>query len=1214
MKQRLLSVCAALALTAGAFAQSWTAPIDPASTGADVENGGTYYIKNVGCGQYIVGANSWATQISVSTDGKPYFNVVAEEASVEETHPETGETVTTTGFKLKMNGTFYFSGDHNRKDYEVSNKYLFRDSEASGFVDLGSQARNAIWVLKKQANGNYRIQSTWENGTFPNAHLQYAYAKNPGQGVQFNITEEECDDVNYMEWQFIPTTVSVDEMDLYNAKKSLYDQLLAAYAAGVDYAEASAIYENSESTPAELRAAADKLAGAIRAKKLVDLIATYNGEPVDITEFALVNPSFDAGNTLGWEVTEGMGQNLGFQAGAAQTDADGTTWQGYENGDIRISNFIEAWRSGAPLSDGVIAQVVYGLPEGRYRLEAQGIATDQVNSENVVGVYLFYDNGMFVYHSEESLNTGNGLPEELSFEFDFDGSESAKIGMMTESTNANWMCADNFKLYYIGETQTPPIYSALLNLIRQTEETMINIEYAQATVKEETEAALENASNLAQEEPSKDKADSYQAAYDRLSSAFKTLNTSAEAYKKLADLVETLNIDDEKYGENPNYAEYIAIIEPLMTQYEEALEGGTFTNEQIQEAIDGYKPLLKQAVQTTFDKAVAEGTVLAEPLDITPLFDGMSYVYSSSAVKYPNLPDSLWQNATKTANFKTQYGTAEVWNDTNFDIYRELELPKGKYTITVKAFYREAANVNNYTNFVNDATGGFSYLYAGNNQQLLFNVANLVTDVETSGWGTFNYEGPEGAVAMYQPNNQQSAHNTFVNEELGPKCINTIDAILSTDGKLRFGIKSGDGLQGDQWTVWEEFHIYYNAAEASDYNDAIQALIDQAAEANTHGVQATIAIVEAAMANGEKALDAPDVDTKTAAITQLNEALACVEKSAELTSKILTLEADYRQKQDENAEITSDYAAFDVLMETITVANEAEEYESNEQIENWINSLPTEWINYVLGWNELDEATATEPVELTMLVENPNFSASNATQGWVIETEATSGNRGTYENEFLEFWNVNAGWRIYQELPKLKEGYYQLTLDGLYRSAGTAAATDSLRLNNVKRNVMIFAGTQEQPLMAWTDSENGAIPGKLAELQESDYPELVGNNYGYVDETSGDSIFFVAPNNRAGMLSFSQFGKYANSMYFHYTGGAIKIGLYQDVVYSNDWTPFGHIALFYIGTEAPDAIEGINADADKRNTNAAIYNLAGQKVSKMQKGIYIVGGKKYLVK
>ena len=98
------------------------------------------------------------------------------------------------------------------------------------------------------------------------------------------------------------------------------------------------------------------------------------------------------------------------------------------------------------------------------------------------------------------------------------------------------------------------------------------------------------------------------------------------------------------------------------------------------------------------------------------------------------------------------------------------------------------------------------------------------------------------------------------------------------------------------------------------------------------------------------------------------------------------------------------------------------------------------------------------------------------------------------------------------------------------------------------------------------------------------------------------------------MLSFSQFGKYANSMYFHYTGGAIKIGLYQDVVYSNDWTPFGHIALFYIGTEAPDAIEGINADADKRIANAAIYNLAGQKVSKMQKGIYIVGGKKYLVK
>lgn len=44
-----------------------------------------------------------------------------------------------------------------------------------------------------------------------------------------------------------------------------------------------------------------------------------------------------------------------------------------------------------------------------------------------------------------------------------------------------------------------------------------------------------------------------------------------------------------------------------------------------------------------------------------------------------------------------------------------------------------------------------------------------------------------------------------------------------------------------------------------------------------------------------------------------------------------------------------------------------------------------------------------------------------------------------------------------------------------------------------------------------------------------------------------------------------------------------------------------------------DAIEGVNATVTKTGSNA-IYNLSGQRVQKMQKGIYIVNGKKILVK
>ena len=47
--------------------------------------------------------------------------------------------------------------------------------------------------------------------------------------------------------------------------------------------------------------------------------------------------------------------------------------------------------------------------------------------------------------------------------------------------------------------------------------------------------------------------------------------------------------------------------------------------------------------------------------------------------------------------------------------------------------------------------------------------------------------------------------------------------------------------------------------------------------------------------------------------------------------------------------------------------------------------------------------------------------------------------------------------------------------------------------------------------------------------------------------------------------------------------------------------------------ETPTGIANLDANVN-HNSNEPIYNLAGQRLSKMQKGINIVGGKKVLVK
>ena len=67
---------------------------------------------------------------------------------------------------------------------------------------------------------------------------------------------------------------------------------------------------------------------------------------------------------------------------------------------------------------------------------------------------------------------------------------------------------------------------------------------------------------------------------------------------------------------------------------------------------------------------------------------------------------------------------------------------------------------------------------------------------------------------------------------------------------------------------------------------------------------------------------------------------------------------------------------------------------------------------------------------------------------------------------------------------------------------------------------------------------------------------------------------------------------------------------------TNDWTMFDTWRLEYLGTTTPavDPTTDIQGVEIETPTKVAIYNLAGQRVSKATKGIYIINGKKVLVK
>jgi hypothetical protein len=65
-----------------------------------------------------------------------------------------------------------------------------------------------------------------------------------------------------------------------------------------------------------------------------------------------------------------------------------------------------------------------------------------------------------------------------------------------------------------------------------------------------------------------------------------------------------------------------------------------------------------------------------------------------------------------------------------------------------------------------------------------------------------------------------------------------------------------------------------------------------------------------------------------------------------------------------------------------------------------------------------------------------------------------------------------------------------------------------------------------------------------------------------------------------------------------------------------DWLVVDNWRLKYLGNSNPqDVIDGIENVNVNDNANAReIYNLSGQRLSKTQKGVNIVNGKKYVVK
>lgn len=160
----------------------------------------------------------------------------------------------------------------------------------------------------------------------------------------------------------------------------------------------------------------------------VALQEIYLGEPIELTEYYLENPSFEKGRTTGWTITRTTGQlskivNVSTLA-EYMVDADGT--------------YVFYSYSTSGKGSVTLSQTVTDIPDGIYRLSAK-LATDERQSVTLYAndrTATMTDNGFGIRYLKETV-------------IDSIKVENGTLEVGVNGTEYSYK-ADDFRLYYIG--------------------------------------------------------------------------------------------------------------------------------------------------------------------------------------------------------------------------------------------------------------------------------------------------------------------------------------------------------------------------------------------------------------------------------------------------------------------------------------------------------------------------------------------------------------------------------------------------------------------------------------------------------------------------------------------------------------------------------------------------------------------------------------------
>lgn len=406
----------------------------------------------------------------------------------------------------------------------------------------------------------------------------------------------------------------------------------------------------------------------------------------------------------------------------------------------------------------------------------------------------------------------------------------------------------------------------------------------------------------------------------------------------------------------------------------------------------------------------------------------------------------------------------------------------------------------------------------------------------------------------------------------------------------------------------------------------------------------------------DSSVEASIINTALDETLELGESADDVYTDAEDNTARYNAYASYLEYRKTIADFLSDPKVATVIEEQNVYLTQT--FATVEKLDEFKLAIGTKYNEVKYAADGIDKATLTDPKSVTFLLINPSFD-EGPEKGWtVVGTGAATNNEYSYDDTGkrtnAELWN-RPEFTFSQKVSGLPAGTYEFRVRACYRDGGgvdknmvdayNAAGGEE---NWEKHNAVLFAKSSDnewnsyvkaieslkatensftQCATAWETNEldgtnypiefhfmNGTLDEsdqkeelKYTGHDEGAYPFDVKVSLGMDDETLVETIYYYP----ASMQGFYAACKkdptaYVNSVTFYLSeAGNVELGIRKDAAIGNDWVIMDDFELYYLGKEAPTAIDAV---ADNAAQGAAVeyYSVSGAKQNGLQKGINIV--------